>query len=148
MIISKYVKWSTFLVVNLTLGMSLPLYAAGPNPDLTPTTTMSVSSTRTTMTRTHHRHHHYGYDRHMRHYHHYRHHCYQRLDCHKHQYFAQDISRDSIERVQQNNRNADRVVWKNGVIYHDVNPTGQIQHVPESTSDTLHGSVTTTDEHQ
>jgi hypothetical protein len=143
--ISKYFTGRTLLVVNLTMGVCLPLYAAGPNPDLTPTTTMSVSDAPTTVTRTETR---YRHDGQMRHYHHYRHHCYQRLDCHKHQYIAQDISRDSIQRVQKNNRNVERVVWKNGVIYHDVNPTGQIRHVPESTSDTLHGGVTTTDEHQ
>jgi hypothetical protein len=145
--ISKYFTLSSLLIVNLSLGICLPVYAAGPNPDLTPTTTMSVSDAQNSMNRSGTRYFHDGYHRHMRHYHHYRHHCYQRLDCHKHQYDVQDITRDSIDRVQQSNKNAERVVWKNGVIYHDVNPTGQIRHVPESTSDTLHGGVTTADEH-
>jgi hypothetical protein len=146
--ISRNYTLSPFLIVNLTMGICLPVYAVGPNPDLTPTTTMSVSDAPTTVTRTETRYRHDGYYRHMSHYHHYRHHCYQRLDCHKHQYIAQDISRDSIQRVQKNNRNAERVVWKNDVIYHDVNPTDQIKDVPESTSDTLRGGITTRNDHQ
>ena len=138
--ISKKITWSTMLVVNLTLGMSLPLYAAGPNPDITPTTSMSVSDAPTTATRIENKH------RALRHQSHHRHHHNQK--CHKQHHVAQDINRDSIKTIKNNNKNAERVVWKNGVIYHDINPTGNIKHVPNSTSDTLHGGVTTTHEHQ
>ncbi|MBC7750193.1 MAG: hypothetical protein H7Z73_00530 [Candidatus Saccharibacteria bacterium] len=138
--ISKKFTRGTMLVVNLTLGMSLQLYAAGPNPDMTPTTSMSVSDAPTTATRIENRH------RLLRHQSHHRHHHNQ--TCHKQHHVAQDINRDSIKTIKNDNKNAERVVWKNGVIYHDINPTGNIKHVPNSTSDTLHGGVTTTHEHQ
>ena len=43
-----------------------------------------------------------------------------------------------------------RVVWKNGVVFHDVEPSGQATGsfaAPSSTSDTLQGGVTTTPAH-
>ena len=43
-----------------------------------------------------------------------------------------------------------RVVWKNGVVFHDVEPSGQATSsfaAPASTSDTLQGGVTTTPVH-
>jgi hypothetical protein len=140
--ISKYFTWSTLLIVNLTMGMSLPLYAAEPNPDLTPTTSTSVSEASTSANQRENSY------RHIRHYHHYRHHCYQHLDCHKDQYFVKDMNRDSINWIQQDTKNAEHGIWKNGVNYHDVNPIGQSRHIHDSTSDTLQGGVTTTDEHQ
>jgi hypothetical protein len=97
--ISKYFMWSVLVIVNLTMGMILPVYSAGPNPDLTPTTTKSVSSTMITKAPIGNRHHHLNHHRHNRHNRHNRHHCYQHDACYKHHHKAQDMSRHSIRTI-------------------------------------------------
>ena len=50
--------------------------------------------------------------------------------------------------VQQDSMSSEKIVWKNGITYHDVEPTAQSQSspfgVPTSTGDTLKGGITST----
>lgn len=57
-------------------------------------------------------------------------------------------SKTSKMAEEQQTRVDGGVLWKNGVVFHDVEPTGQPQNTPfgapHSTSDTLEGGVTST----
>ncbi len=123
-------------VVALTMGIGFPLYALA---DTQPadTTTKVVTQTTTTKTVVKHNRHHVTEQRERA------------AEANK----ADAVNNANALNAEANNANATnanssqdsvkRVVWKNGVVFHDVEPTGQVQGAPTSTSDTLKGGVTT-----
>lgn len=112
-------------VAVLAMGLSLPVYAATSESEageLTPNVVSQTTKVVTTTTTTH-------------------------VAKHKARH-AQSKSSKTTE-VQQDSTNLEKkVIIKNGVIFNDVEPTGQSPStpfgVPTSTSDTLQGGVTST----
>lgn len=140
MTLSKKLTRRHLTVVALAVGVSLPLYAmadttaAGNPAEVMAKTTTTTTTTKTVM----HKH-------------------------HKARAAAKANKESAVENAKAldaaaaNGTNAGksdstqgtekRVVWKNGVVFHDVEPSGQATSpfgAPTSTSDTLKGDVTTT----
>ncbi len=143
----------TLTCLALSMGLSMSLYAAGPNPDTTPTTSAApptsanvettTTKTTTVVKKVHH------YKAHKAH-----HHAAAKADV------ATDTSTTKTETTADGaagaaaspatgtsgpNYTPKHTVMKNGVILNDVEPTPASQSdAPSSTSDTLKGGVTTT----
>jgi hypothetical protein len=134
-------------VVALAVGMSFPIYAMAEMPADMAMSTKVVTQTTTTVVKHHHHAH---------------------MAMHKSMHKAAENHADAVNNAKaldahalnavdaaQNGAASDtsqdsvkHVVWKNGVIYHDVEPTAQATNgafgAPASTSDTLKGGVTIT----
>ncbi|HEY4713090.1 MAG TPA: hypothetical protein VIH30_02435 [Aquirhabdus sp.] len=126
--LSKNFTYRTMTAAALAMGLSLPLYAAETTTTYTTTdgdnvatqTTKVMTTTKANRAMVKHRAHHYPKSRASR----------------------------STAALSGNFDSYGGVVWKNGTIYHDVEPTGQSQSgpfgMPTSTSDSLEGGVTST----
>ena len=119
--------YRTMTAAALAMGLSLPVYAATSEvavttdaaPSMVSQTTKVVTTTTTMHGMAHHKAHH------------------------------SKTKTTKMMEVQQKTTDPEaRVVWKNGVIFHDVEPTAGSQSspfgVPTTTSDTLQGGVTST----
>ena len=107
----------------LIAGLSMPLYAAETTESVDPAANAVSQTTKvvTTTTTTH---------------------------AAKHKAHHAKSRTTKTTEVQQDAMSSDKVVWKNGIPYHDVEPTAQSQSspfgVPTSTEDTLKGGITST----
>ncbi len=128
--LSKKLTSRHFAVVALAVGMSAPLYVMADTPaaaDSTATAAKVMTDTATTVKHKAHR------------------------AAHKANAMAEakvDAVKADADAAQKGAEK--RVVWKNGVVFHDVEPSGQATSsfaAPSSTSDTLQGGVTTTPAH-
>lgn len=119
--------YQTLTAAALVMGLSFPVYAATsevvvasePATSVVSQTTKVVTTTTTMRGMAHHKAHH------------------------------SKTKTTKMTEVKQETANPEaRVVWKNGVVFHDVEPTAGSQNspfgVPASTSDTLQGGVTST----
>ncbi|MDE2421048.1 MAG: hypothetical protein KGO49_07720 [Gammaproteobacteria bacterium] len=125
--LSKKLASRHLAVAALVIGVSAPLYAMADTPSATETAAKVMADTTTTVKHKAHR--------------------------------AEHKARAAVEtKAEAVKTDADaakkgaekRVVWKNGVVFHDVEPSGQATSsftAPSSTSDTLQGGVTTTPAH-
>jgi hypothetical protein len=129
-------------VIALAVGISFPLYAMADTPTDADTSTKVVTQTTTTTVK--HKHHRSHKAMHK-----------SREAAENHADAVNNAKALNAEAVNGSNSANDanqgaekRVIWKNGVIYHDVEPTGQAASggfaAPASTSDTIQGGVTTT----
>jgi hypothetical protein len=138
-------------VVALAVGMSLPMYVMANTPSEVEMSTKMVTHTTTTTMK--HKHHHAHMAMHKAH---------NAAQNHEdamsnakaldaaalnHVDAAQSKSADTAQ-SEAGQDSMKRVIWKNGVIYHDVEPTAQATNngfsAPASTSDTMQGGVTST----
>jgi hypothetical protein len=142
-------------VVALAVGMSFPIYAMAEMPADMAMSTKVVTQTSTTVVKHNHHHAHMAMHKSM---HRSMHKAAENhedavtnakaLDAHA--LNAVDAAQDGGTAAQSDasQDTMKRVIWKNGVIYHEVEPTGQAGNgafgVPASTSDTLQGGVTPT----
>ncbi len=113
----------TALIVGM--GLSMSIYAAGPNPDITPTTsaappTATVTTTKTTT----------EVVKRMRHHHHHKDHMAKTED-------------SAVVSTSTGSTGVKRTVMKSGVVLNDVEPAAAQPDAPTSTSDTMKGGVTT-----
>ena len=132
MTLSKKLTSRHIAVVALAVGMSAPLYSMADTPPAADTATAAKVMADTTTTVKH--------------------------KAHRAEHKARAAAENKAEAVK-NAKELDaeaakgaekRVVWKNGVVFHDVEPSGQAAGAfaaPASTSDTLQGGVTTTPVH-
>jgi len=131
--LSKQLTSRHLAVVALVVGMSAPLYAMADTPPAADSTeaaakVMTDSASETAKTVKHKVHH----------------------AAHKAS-AAVESKMDAVKADADAAKGMEkRVVWKNGVVFHDVEPSGQNATpfgAPSSTSDTLQGGVTTTPAH-
>lgn len=125
--LSKKLTSRHFAVVALVVGMSAPLYAMADTPSATDTAEKVMADTTTTV-------------KHKAH-----HAAHKARSALENKADAVKTDADSAQKGVEK-----RIVWKNGVVFHDVEPSGQATSsfaAPSSTSDTLQGGVTTTPAH-
>lgn len=139
MTLSKKLTRRHLTVVALAVGMSLPLYAmADTTAAGNPVEVMAKTTTTTTKT--------------VIHKHHHKAHAAAKANKESAAENAKALDAEAANGGAANKADTSqgtekRVVWKNGVVFHDVEPSGQAASpfgAPTSTSDTLKGDVTTT----
>jgi hypothetical protein len=147
--LSKKLTRRHMTVVALAMGMSFPLYVMADTTPNTDNTAKVMTQTTTVVTHKHHSHMAMHKAMHKAH-----HKAMDRAEDHAEAMNnAKAIDKDAksdaeASQSSSNQEMAKRVVWKNGVVYHEVEPTAQATTngfaLPASTSDTLIGGVTTT----
>lgn len=126
MSLSKNFTYRTIAAAALAMGLSLPVYAATSEVETGEPATNVVSQTTKVVTTT----------------------TTTRVAANHHAHHSKLRASQKAEVQQESASPEKRVIWRNGVIFNEVEPTAQSQSspfgVPASTSDSLKGGVTST----
>lgn len=126
MSLTKKFTYRTIAATALAMGLSLPVYAATSEVETGEPATNVVSQTTKVVTTT----------------------TTTRVAANHHAHHSKLRASQKTEVQQESASPEKRVIWRNGVIFNDVEPTAQSQSspfgVPASTSDALKGGVTST----